>query len=376
VIRHAEGEETKPLATHLITVADDFVVEAYKNGVRIPDSQRQMLEEIFGATVERVNVEIRPGDWLVFHVVNNHLRWGGAKYFAVAGCLGPNDFGFVSVPGSEAWSVCDDPSRVPEFISRREEGTDIRPGAIAVPWADGDGWMRRHAGAGFPGKPLWGGGASTWIKFVASKDLAQPEALPSNEIVLTATPENPPKSEPKPEPERMASLIPTRWPVQILSAIYGTGGKDADVTRSVKELVEMKRARFTVAPPALGADPNPGWNKSLWILYIKDGVRREQRRNENEWVLPESFYGPQDAVELDKWLPGSRWRSEQGEWQFHADHSLTGVGIVGTPLWETIDGGKFRITWTAERKIEYHFDFLWNSFHEAENVAAVYHVMQ
>jgi len=45
-------------------------------------------------------------------------------------------------------------------------------------------------------------------------------------------------------------------------------------------------------------------------------------------------------------------------------------------LWETIDGGKFRITWTAERKIEYQFDFLWNSFHEAENVAAVYHVMQ
>jgi hypothetical protein len=74
-----KARKADPLATHLITVTDDFVVEAYKNGVRIQDGQRKLLDEIHGATVERINVEVRPGDWLVFHLVNNHLRWGGAS---------------------------------------------------------------------------------------------------------------------------------------------------------------------------------------------------------------------------------------------------------------------------------------------------------
>ncbi len=64
---------------------------------------------------------------------------------------------------------------------------------------------------------------------------------------------------------------------------------------------------------------------------MKDGVSREVRRYENEHVLPESFYGPQDAPELAKWLPDSRWRAEQGELQFHADHTATGYGFAGLP---------------------------------------------
>ena len=179
-------QEPRPvalIATHLITVTDDFVVEAYKNSLRIKGSQRKLLDEIHGATVERMSVDVRAGDWLVFHVVNNHLRWGGAKYFAAAGCLGMNEFGFVSDPSFEAWSVCDDPSRVRDFIRQRDEGTDIRAGAIAKPWAEGDDHMRKHAGAGFPGKALWGGGGSTWIKFVAPQKPEKPIALPSNEVV-------------------------------------------------------------------------------------------------------------------------------------------------------------------------------------------------
>ncbi|MBV8398694.1 MAG: hypothetical protein JOZ17_08130, partial [Acetobacteraceae bacterium] len=31
---------------------------------------------------------------------NNRLRWGGASYFAVAGCFARDEFGFVSRPGA------------------------------------------------------------------------------------------------------------------------------------------------------------------------------------------------------------------------------------------------------------------------------------
>jgi len=34
---------------------------------------------------ERTNIQVRHGDWLVFHVANNRLRWGGSYYFAAAG---------------------------------------------------------------------------------------------------------------------------------------------------------------------------------------------------------------------------------------------------------------------------------------------------
>src|SRR4051812_19071412 len=73
------------LARTLIAVADDFIVDVYHNGVKVPDDRREMVEEVHGATVERIKLDVRKGDWLVFNVVNNRLRWGGASYFAVSG---------------------------------------------------------------------------------------------------------------------------------------------------------------------------------------------------------------------------------------------------------------------------------------------------
>jgi len=349
------------MAAHLITVTDDFVVEAYKNGVRIQDGQRTLLNEIFGVTVERMNVQVHPGDWLVFHVVNNHLRWGGSKYFAVAGMLGTNEFGFVSDPASEAWSVCDDPDHVRDFIRRRDEGTEIRASPIAKPWEEGDEHMRQNAGAGFPGKALWGGGASTWIKFVARKNHPKPATRPVKEVT---------------QPAPKVLLNQTRWPVQILYGMYGSGDKNADVTLKLKEYIEQKKEWFAVTPSSLGIDPIPYWNKSLWIAYVKDGVRREVRRYENEHVLPESFYGPQDAAELTKWLPETRWRTEKGELQFHADHTATGYGFEGLPQWEALANNKMRITWADGRKVAYFFDYTWSSFREEGNAKATFHVMQ
>jgi hypothetical protein len=380
----AEKKAVRPndlLATHLITVTDDFIVEAYKNGTRIQRSQRTLLNEIFGATAERISVDVRPGDWLVFHVVNNRLRWEGAKYFAVAGMLRENDYGFVSDPASEAWSVCDDPERVRDFIRRRDEGTEIRASPIAKPWAEGDDHMRQNAGAGYPGKALWGGGASTWIKFVAPKHHPKPEPLPAPAVDTapvkeTTEPISIPVKPTPPPPAPKAMLSPTRWPVQILYGMYGSGDKNADVTLKLKEFIEQKKTWFAVTPSSLGIDPIPYWNKSLWIAYVKDGVRREVRRYENEHVLAESFYGPQDAPELTQWLPETRWRAEQGELQFHADHTATGHGFEGLPQWEALAHNKLRITWSAERKAEYFFDYTWSSFREEGNAKATFNVMQ
>lgn len=363
------------IATSLVTVTDDFIVEAYKNGVRIRDDQRQLLEEVYGATAERITVEVRAGDWLVFHVVNNRMRWGGVKCFAVAGCTGENDFGFVSDPDSGDWSVCDDPRLAHDFVRLRDEGTETRASTIGKPWADGDAIIRKHAGEGFPGKPLWGGAASTWIKFVVPKNPTKPVALPVNEVTEVIEVVEPPKLPPQSEPTKPV-LSPTRWPVQILYAMWGSGQRNADVTLRLKELVEKQRTPFFVNPTTLQADPIPYWRKSLWIAFIKDGVRHEVRRYEDEQVPPEFFYGPQNAAELDKWLPGSRWQSEKGELQFYPDHTSPGYPFGGTPQWEALGGNKLRITWEKERKAEYLFDETWSSFHEADDAKVVFRLVK
>jgi hypothetical protein len=60
-------------AKWMTVVAKDFVIEVYKDGRRIEDAKRKMLLDRYGATVERINVEVKTGDWLVFHVAHNRL---------------------------------------------------------------------------------------------------------------------------------------------------------------------------------------------------------------------------------------------------------------------------------------------------------------
>jgi hypothetical protein len=153
-------------AKYLITTADDFVVDMYLNGKPIPDAKRTLLEERYGATVERVDVEVHRGDWLVFNVVNNRLRWGGTRYFGLAGCFAQNEFGFVSDRASRQWSACDSPRDADRFITRKSF-CDRRPVRIVEnPWSDGDGLMRQYAGSNWSGSPVWGRDRNTWIKVV------------------------------------------------------------------------------------------------------------------------------------------------------------------------------------------------------------------
>jgi hypothetical protein len=153
-------------AHQVVTVTDDFVVDVYHNGVRVPDTKRKLLLDRFGATVEGMSVEVQRGDWLVFHAVNNRLRWDGAYFFGVAGVLAPGEFGFVSELASGAWSVCDSPALADRFISEKHFLSDNRAALVERPWHEGRELMERYAGGAWPGEPIWGRERSTWIKII------------------------------------------------------------------------------------------------------------------------------------------------------------------------------------------------------------------
>ncbi|MEM1297216.1 MAG: hypothetical protein AAGH89_17760 [Verrucomicrobiota bacterium] len=163
------------LARSMVIVAKDFVIDAYINGERIPRDRRRLLLDRYGASVERINVSVSPGDWLVFQVAHNQLRHGGSKYFAVAGCLDHGRFGFESSLASKQWTVCDDPAQAREFIVQRNSSVEIEKPATAIdrPWEEGMKFMRQYGGANFSGTPLWGHEPSTWIKFRAPKKEAK-----------------------------------------------------------------------------------------------------------------------------------------------------------------------------------------------------------
>lgn len=155
------------LAEYLYTVADDFIVDVYYNGERVPDARRKFLMDRFGASAERIDVAVRPGDWLVFNVVNNRLRWGGAYYFAVAGIkTDETTIGFTTELTSGRWSCCDNPSNVARFISDRDFLASNAARPVERPWHEGDKFMRQRAKQ-WSGTPLWGTTRNTWVKFIA-----------------------------------------------------------------------------------------------------------------------------------------------------------------------------------------------------------------
>jgi hypothetical protein len=155
------------IADHVIAAVDDFIIDVYHNGEKVPDTSRRLLNEIHGATVERVDVEIRRGDWVVFNVANNRLRWGGQSLFIAAGMLNEGQPpAFVTRENDQHWSVCDDPGQVKKFIAERTHMADQPARAPESPWGEGIG----HFNAQVPNseaQPIWGESRNTWIKFVA-----------------------------------------------------------------------------------------------------------------------------------------------------------------------------------------------------------------
>jgi hypothetical protein len=163
----AAGAPAPVVATAVQVVADDFVAEMYHNGKPVPVASRTLQAEIYGAQVERVALTLRPGDWVVFNVVNNRLRWGGAYYFAAAAVDVDGLTVFSSQSGDGNWSACDDVAQAAKFIGERDAGRDRKPQAVKKEWDQGDKQIHKLC-PDFTGEAIWGDpeSKSTWIKFV------------------------------------------------------------------------------------------------------------------------------------------------------------------------------------------------------------------
>lgn len=157
------------LATTLHLGADDFVVDIFLNGQRVADANRQLMAEVYGATGERVNLTVREGDWLVFNVVNNRLRWGGVCYFGAAGLAEDRSIAFVSEE-TEQWSVCEDPGDAPRFITERAFRSNQPARLIENPWPGGHKMMAKQV-PGWSGQGIWGSptNRNIWLKFSAPR---------------------------------------------------------------------------------------------------------------------------------------------------------------------------------------------------------------
>ena len=161
------------IADCIYTVADDFVVDVFHNGERVPDNQRSLIGESFGATCEKMLITVHEGDWLVFNVVNNRFRWNAVYYFAAAGVKGNQTIAFASELQSGRWSFCDDARDVTRFIAEPEFLAANRALAVERRWTRGDELMKDFVKQ-WQGQPVWGTNRNTWIKFKA-----MPPALPS-----------------------------------------------------------------------------------------------------------------------------------------------------------------------------------------------------
>lgn len=165
-----DNADAPVVATSVFTGADDFVVDVFHNGRRVPDEARRMTAEVYGAIGERIELTVREGDWIVFNVVNNRLRWGGAYYFAVAGVRDDGSVAFASEE-SEQWSVCEDPGLAPRFIAEPQFLATNFAHRIEKPWGGGDGMIKARA-KDWNGYAIWGSptNRSIWIKFHATPE--------------------------------------------------------------------------------------------------------------------------------------------------------------------------------------------------------------
>jgi hypothetical protein len=153
------------IADFICTVTDDFVIDIYVNGELVPADKRKLTGERFGAQMEQIDVPIHKGDWVVFAVANNRLRWGGSYYFGAAGMTQEKRLVFQSKLGDPRWTYTDDPGAVTQLI--RQRNTRGRPvESVKVVWGDGHGLMKERTNNLWTGDPVWGAARLSWIKFI------------------------------------------------------------------------------------------------------------------------------------------------------------------------------------------------------------------
>lgn len=177
----AAADKSKVACKFLYLCADDFVVEVYVNGKPVGDEKRKLIHERFGATVERIEVELHPSDWIVFNVVNDRLRWNGSKYFAAAGMMEEGKPAFWTEATSGNWSFCEAPANADQFISQREHLAGQHVELIRTQkWGLGDGIIQNLT-KNWRGQAIWSTGParSIWIKYVVGSAVAEPTTLPA-----------------------------------------------------------------------------------------------------------------------------------------------------------------------------------------------------
>jgi hypothetical protein len=139
-------------------------------------------------------------------------------------------------------------------------------------------------------------------------------------------------------------LPPSKETVQVISARYGSDSRWWDVTAIVQAHLSAKKM-IPASIATFGGDPAPWAAKKFDVYFIKGGKVREQHRADNEHVLWEGFYGPQDAGELAAWLPTVKWRRDPTEmpWSLNADGSVGTQPKKGT--WKAKDASLIEINW-------------------------------
>jgi hypothetical protein len=158
-------DQGKVIAHYLQIVSSEMVTDVYQNGKIVPAKQHVLQAEIFGAQIERVNIEIHEGDWIVFHAVNNDLRGGFPRYFVAAAMADSQHSVFQSETESGQWFRCDTLERVPAFISNRNDHGDGKPRLVTVHWGDGDKQIAEKV-PDWSGEPIWGVSHEPWLKYI------------------------------------------------------------------------------------------------------------------------------------------------------------------------------------------------------------------
>ncbi|HET7626454.1 MAG TPA: hypothetical protein VFM25_14440 [Verrucomicrobiae bacterium] len=80
----------------------------------------------------------------------------------------------------------------------------------------------------------------------------------------------------------------------VISAVYGSGANFADVTYRVDSLLHQPSTEFYARPQWLHADPTPGWNKALVIVYEFKGRRHLFVTGEGGRVSVEDLIHPRE----------------------------------------------------------------------------------
>jgi hypothetical protein len=141
--------------------------------------------------------------------------------------------------------------------------------------------------------------------------------------------------------------------IEILSATYGSGGKQADVKAKVIDFLVTNPRKLVVTPRYLGIDPAPYSNKELKVTHLYKGKERVYRWGENEFAYSITLCLPITKEELEEWIVDTRWLKASGEvvifkvGVFGVQNSeLEPMPNAASGTWSVSSGRKLRMTWS------------------------------